>query len=73
MPDWVVHDILEDGQLSEPVEQDAMSKGMVREVDLGIVIDVETARAVSAWLINMVKAVETKWPDHISDEGGEGV
>ena len=54
---------LDQGRLSEPpIKVDTASNGFVRELDFGVMIDLETAKAFSQWLSGMIAQADAKWP-----------
>ena len=51
IPKQVVHALKEDGSLGEEVKAERQTRdAIVREVEAGVVLDVETARALRDWL-----------------------
>lgn len=68
LPDRVTHEINEIGVLGEQVSAETKSPGVVRELETGFTLDLQTARSMILWLseivaqgdkVNSVNAEET--------------
>lgn len=54
VPESVVHEVTEDGILGKEIEKKAF-KGIIREIECGIYLDIPTAIAFSNWLEARIK------------------
>ncbi len=61
LPDRVVHEITQDGRLGEPVEETNNSPGLMREMEVGVVLDIETAKAFAVWLTTMASRIDAMY------------
>jgi hypothetical protein len=73
IPDLTVHEISADGSLGPEISDSGISKrGVVREIEAGVVLSLETTNALIQWLIEkrdaLVKAREEKGKQELSDE-----
>ena len=60
IPQIMVHQITDTGQVgSENQEERVGKKGIVREVEVGAMMSLETATALVAWLQEQIKLVDT--------------
>lgn len=58
IPNFVEHEII-DGELGKEIQRDT-TKGIIREIDCGIYLDVPTAIVFSNWLQDRIKEYEKK-------------
>src|SRR4051812_47543074 len=58
LPDSVINRITEDGRVGEQISANTSSPGLIREMEFGIVLDVEVAKNLNVWLSNMIGQVE---------------
>ena len=59
IPDITVHPLLEDGTLGEEIRSERVGRdGIVREVEIGAVFDLETARSLVGWLEDKIRFLE---------------
>ena len=59
LPDFLVHNVKEDGSLGNIAKSETTSPGLVREMDMGFVIDIETAKSLSVWFSSMISQAES--------------
>lgn len=57
IPQRLVHQINDDGTLGKQVES-ASKSGLIREVEVELVMDLEAARGISDWLARNIKSLE---------------
>ncbi len=59
IPQTIVHRIKEDGSLAEEVVQERVGRsGIVRDVDVNLIFNAQTARLLIEWLKSRVKQAE---------------
>ncbi len=59
IPQQVVHELTKDGLLGEEVEEERKSRdAIVREVEAGVVMDLEVARSFRDWLSERIAEIE---------------
>lgn len=69
LPDQTVHLISSDGTLGAEIEEDRISsKGIVRELETNVMIDVVFAKVLINWLEDKVKQVEQAVSESTSEE-----
>ena len=59
VPDFDEVEILEDGSFGRRVDFSADTKGIVREVEIALSMDVRTAANLANWLLDKVQRIET--------------
>ncbi len=59
LPDWARHQIVEGGRIGEQAELHTESLGIMRELEVGMIIDLPTAKALISWLSNMINQAES--------------
>ena len=60
IPQVTAHYITAEGQLGDEIPEERVSRdGPIREIEVGVVIDVTTARALVEWLNEKIKLIET--------------
>src|SRR5689334_19464234 len=59
IPQLMVHEVTEEGQVGpERPEQRVSKSGLVREVELGAVMSIETASALVTWLQEKIQLIQ---------------
>jgi hypothetical protein len=60
LPDTVSHEIFPDGRLGKEIlsERKFQTEGLLREMEVGVVIDVDFARSLVIWLTNVIQQTE---------------
>ena len=54
IPESVIHEISEEGKLGKEIERKS-NGGVVREIECGILLDIEIAMVISDWLNDRIK------------------
>lgn len=70
IPDSVVVEISPEGELIREVKEESITttKGIVREMEVGVVMDVANAKSMLGWLRHMTKQLEKQFQE-IKEEG----
>lgn len=58
LPDKVSFEITPEGELGKEKERVTTSEGIFREVEVGVVIDLEQAKTIVVWLSGMINQAE---------------
>lgn len=58
LPDFTRNKVNDDGKLGNVLESKTSSPGIVREVEVGVSIDVEVARSLAVFLLQMASQAE---------------
>lgn len=58
LPDKVSFEVLPDGSLGKETERITTSDGIFREVEVGVVIDLELAKTIVVWLSSLITQAE---------------
>jgi hypothetical protein len=60
LPQMMVHEVTEDGQVGiERLDERVGKKGIVREIEVGAILSVETAVSLVAWLQERIELIRT--------------
>ncbi len=61
LPDALTHEIDEKGKLGKEIleEREIKSDGILREVEVGVVVDLDMAKALVLWLSNVIRQIES--------------
>ncbi len=63
-----------EGNLSDEVIEDRISKqGLIREVEVGIVFNISTAKSIKKWLEDKISQLETEFVVSKKNESKDGV
>ena len=73
LPDTLTYEIDEKGKLGKEVleERETKSDGILREVEVGVVVDLDMAKALVLWLSNVIRQIETNKVSAESEENNE--
>lgn len=58
LPDSVENEITDEGIVGKMVDSHTSTPGVIRELDMGFVLDVNTARSIASWLSTVVLGVD---------------
>jgi hypothetical protein len=72
IPKQVVHAVQQDGTLGEEIQAERSTReAIVREVDAGVVLDLEVAKALQEWLKTRITEAERILAERQENEGGK--
>ncbi|MBN1150546.1 hypothetical protein JXA84_04920 [candidate division WOR-3 bacterium] len=57
VPNSVVHELLENNNLGKEIQRE-LSEGIIREIECGLVMNLETAKSINQWLTEKIKEIE---------------
>lgn len=80
IPDAVQHEVDAKGFLQPAFREDRTSPGMIRELEIGFFVDIQRAKVLGTWLLNMAAKAEEQFgsgvlqdpQDRISGPQAEG-
>jgi len=68
LPDMVEHVLTPDGRLGPEVARQTEHEGFIREVEVGIVMEPNTAKELAEWLQRQVRLLESTPVEKTSDQ-----
>ena len=73
LPDTLTYQVDEKGRLGKELleEREIKSEGILREVEVGVVVDLDMAKALVLWLSNMVRQIEGNETNSETEENNE--